>query len=266
MFPTPEILERFAAPLAALMQAAARWGPALPVAGLAALALLQALILPQRWWAKAAWVSAVVLCSAGAAALLHWHEQGGIAAASDRVGSETTALKKLWEQWDAISKSLPAPPGEPPAANFDSVDDAVASLSAKAATVDTQIAAFKASIKARSVDSATALKLADYLRQSGSYRVVVSCAPDDLEAYNYANQIAKILRSAGWDANGPEATAMDGKAMGISISVRNPASPDAARILMDAFSRYNIPYQTGIAENDAIPDATTVELYVAKKP
>jgi hypothetical protein len=54
--------------------------------------------------------------------------------------------------------------------------------------------------------------------------------------------------------------------MGISLYVRNPAAPDAAKILIDAFSRFNIPYQSAIAENDAIPDAATVELFVAKKP
>jgi hypothetical protein len=41
--------------------------------------------------------------------------------------------------------------------------------------------------------------------------------------------------------------------------------PEAARVLIDAFSRYNIPYQSGITPSDAIPDPATVELFVSRK-
>ena len=43
-------------------------------------------------------------------------------------------------------------------------------------------------------------------------------------------------------------------------------APSAAKILVDAFARFNIPYQSGIAADDNIPDTATVELFVAKKP
>jgi len=210
----------------------------------------------------------VALIGVGAASLLRWQQQSAATAAAEQDAAETSALQGLWSQWDTLSRSLPPPPGEGPAAAFDSVDDALASLSDKVASMADQITALKASTKGRSVDDQTAARLADYLRQYGSYRAVVSCAPSDLEAYTYANQLANILRSAGWEALGPEATTNpdEGAAMGISLYVRDPAAPEAAKILIDAFGRFNIPYQSGIAKSDAIPDPATVELYVAKKP
>ncbi|HZK91405.1 MAG TPA: hypothetical protein VFC56_14765 [Stellaceae bacterium] len=252
----------------ALIGEVTRWGPAMPVALLLAVAVFEAAILPRRLWAKGAWVLAVVLCGVGSAALLRWQQQAGNTATSDQLASETAALRGLWSQWDTLSRSLPPPADDGPAANFDSVDEALASLSAKVASIADQIAALKTGGKGRSVDAETAVRLADYLRQYGSYRAVVSCPPGDVEAYTYANQLANILRAAGWDANGPEATRTsgEGQAMGISLYVRNPAAPEAAKILIDAFGRYNIPYQSAIAENDAIPDQATVELYVADKP
>ena len=39
-----------------------------------------------------------------------------------------------------------------------------------------------------------------------------------------------------------------------------------ARILIDAFNRFNIPYQSGIAPSDAIPDPMTTEIFVSHKP
>jgi hypothetical protein len=95
----------------------------------------------------------------------------------------------------------------------------------------------------------------------------VSCVPNDVEAYGYANQLANILRAAGWDAHGPELSVVrpDAAAMGISVFVRDPRSPGAAKILLDAFTRFNIPFQSGIAASNAILDTATVELFVAKK-
>jgi len=55
--------------------------------------------------------------------------------------------------------------------------------------------------------------------------------------------------------------------MGVALYVRTGVgAPDAARLLVDAFTRFNIPYQSGIASNDAIPDPATVELFVGRKP
>jgi hypothetical protein len=249
-------------------EAAARWGPLVPLALVAAVALIEALALPRRIAAKGGWVLVVGACTALAFAGSLSQQRANRAAASDELAAETAALRGLWTEWDALSRSLPPPSGDSPAAAFDTVDDALASLSAKVASIEGQIAALKAGEKGRSVDDETAAKLADYLRQYGSYRAVVSCASGDLEAYTYANQLANILRAAGWDANGPEATTApgEGTAMGVSLYVRNPAAPEAAKILVDAFTRFNIPYQSGVAASDAIPDTATVELFVAKKP
>jgi hypothetical protein len=250
-----------------LIDEAVRGGPATAVALVVAVAVVEAVILPRRLWAKGAWVLAVALCGMGAVALLRWQQQAITAAGTDQLNAETAALRGLWSQWDVLSHSLPPPSGDVPAAKFDNVDDALASLSAKVASVGNQIAALKVGAKGRSVDAETAFKLADYLRPYGSYRAVVSCAPNDLEAYTYANQLANILRAAGWDANGPETTTTEERpAIGVSLYVRNPAAQDAAKLLVDAFSRFNIPFQSAVAESDAIPDQATVELHVAKKP
>jgi hypothetical protein len=245
-------------------------GPVIAVVLLFAVAAIEAVVLPPDRRIKATWLLVAVLVGGIAAALVRGQHQTAAKAAQQAAQSqtsETAALRGLWSQWDSLSAELPKPKGEAPASSFDSVDDALASLSAKVATVRGQLDELNARMRNRSVDPATAVKLADYLRQRGSYRAIVSCPPDDLEAYTYANQLANILRAAGWDANGPETTAAEeGPAMAISLYVRNPAAPDAAKVLIDAFAKFNIPYQSAIAENDAIPDPATVELYVAKKP
>jgi hypothetical protein len=264
VFLTSEILAR----LNWLSEEAARWRPALPVALMFAVALFEAVVLPRRLWAKGAWVLIVALCGLGAVALLRSEQQAERAQTADRLAAETTALRGLWSQWDTLSKTLPPPSGDSPAAAFDTVDDALASLSVKVVSVNEQIAALKAGGISRSIDADVATKLAEYLRQYGSYRVVVSCVPSDVEAYSYANQLVDILKAAGWDANGPETTAnaLEGPEMGVSIFIRDPSAPDAAKILLDAFSKFDIPHRSGISPSDAIPDAATVELFIAKKP
>ena len=44
------------------------------------------------------------------------------------------------------------------------------------------------------------------------------------------------------------------------------AAPNSAKALVDAFAKFNIPYQSGVIASEMIPDATTVELFVAPKP
>lgn len=268
MFRTSEILAR----IHELIAEALRLGPALPLAIVFALALIEAAVLPWRYWAKGVWLVAVVLVGTFAAMLLRWEQHSSGSAAADRLSarlaSESVVLHGLWSQWDDLSKSLPAPSGKEPAASFDTVDDALASLSAKAASVKEQVAALKAGETARAIEPATAAKLADYLRKYGAYRVVVSCVPGDVEAYNYATQLVDILKFAGWDAKGPEQTAnvVDGPAMGVTVLDRDPSAPDAAKILLDAFTQFDIPHAVGLTAEYAIPDSATAELFVAKKP
>jgi len=257
-----------------LTAVAAQYGSLAAVAIVLAVALVEALILPRRYWTKAVWGLGVVLCGVAAFVLLRMEQQASSGETAERLGrnaaSEIASLRGLWSQWDTLSKSLPQPSGESPAASFDTVDDAVASLSAKVAVIEDQIAALntKTANTSRLVDPATAAKLSDYLRSYGGQRVVVSCLPGDLEAYSYANQLVAIFKAAGWDAGGPETTvnAVDEPAIGVTILVRDPASPDAAKILVAAFDRFNIPHQPGIAADYAIPDTATVEVFVAKKP
>lgn len=268
MFPTPDML---LADLDWLLDEALRLGPVLPLAIVFAAALAEAIVLPQRWRTKGIAVLIVVLFGTGAGSLLRWeqHRSHSTVAgqAADREAAEIAALHGLWAQWDELSRTLP-PPSKEPASKFDSVDEAVASLSAKVAAMGEQVDAFKVGAVGRSIDASTAAKLSDYLHQYSGYRVVVSCVPGDLEAYTYANQLVMILKSAGWDASGPETTlnVTDKAAMGVMVLIRDPSAPDAAKILLDAFNQANIPHQPGISADDAIPDTATVELFVAKKP
>jgi hypothetical protein len=254
------------AQLTAWFEAAVRWGPALPVAVVFAIALIAAVVLPRRVWAKAAWVVAVMACGAFAGADMRLQQQQSQAASQTAAGDEIAALHGLWGQWDAVSRTLP-PASEASPESFDTIQDALVSLSIQVAQIDRQIAALRAQSKGRLIDDETAAKLADYLRQLGSFPVLVSCVPDDVEAYGYANQLVNLLRAAGWDAHGPEISAVPGAAaMGVSVFVRDPRSPGAAKLLLDAFTRFNIPFQSGIAASEAILDTATVELFVAKKP
>jgi len=146
---------------------------------------------------------------------------------------------------------------------------AIAPLNARVQDLEKQIRDLREKSRARAIDPDTGAKLAEYLRQLGSHRVVVSCVPDDVEAYGYATQIANLLRKAGWEALGPEATALFSEAptMGILVYVRaGDQPPEAAKILLDAFTRFNIPYQSGIMPTKVIPDPATVELFVGHKP
>jgi hypothetical protein len=122
--------------------------------------------------------------------------------------------------------------------------------------------------RGRTVSADTAAKFADYLRGYGTHRVVVSCAPDDLETYNYANRLVNILRAANWDAEGPEMTEIFGdlRAVGINLYVNADNHSDAVKILLDAFAKFNIPYQSRVTPSQAIPDPETVELFVAAMP
>lgn len=249
------------------LDAVVQWGPAIPVAIVFAIAVVEAVVLPRRVWAKGAWIAAVLACGALAGADLRLQWQRNQTAGQTAADNEIAALHGLWGQWDAVSRTLPPAKEEPPA-SFDTIEDALVSLSFQVAKIDRQIIALREQSKGRSVDTETAAKLTEYLRQFGSFPVVVSCVPDDVEAYGYANQLANILRAAGWDAHGPEISAVrpGAAAMGVSVFVRDPHAPGAAKTLLDAFIRFNIPFQSGIAASEAILDTATVELFVAKKP
>lgn len=122
--------------------------------------------------------------------------------------------------------------------------------------------------QSRTIAPEIADQFAAYLKQFGGRRVVVSCIPDDLEAYRYANQLVNVLRSGGWDATGPEVTKMFGdvRAPGVNVYVNRDDNSDTAKILLDGFAKFNVPYQTRVTPSGAIPDPQTVELFIGAQP
>ena len=236
--------------------AAQSWLPTIAVAVMTVLAFLAALAQAPRM-AKLYWLIAVLVCGALAIAVAAWQQS-----------RELAQLRDLSSHLGALARLLPGGPPASPEQTVDSLATSMYSLNSRINELQAQIETLRKKGKTRAIDSDTVTKLADYLRPFGSRRVVVSCVPDDVEAFTYANQIANVLRAAGWDAHGPETTAIfgDAPAMGIRLYVRSGVAPDAAKILLDAFTRFDIPFKSGTTSNDMIPDNTTVELFVSHKP
>jgi hypothetical protein len=240
------------------------WLPTAAVAVTAALGVLAAARQPWRP-ARKYWLLALVIAGALAIGASAWQQN----ASRQALGDEAARLHALRLRLDEIGGLLPGGPGGTPGETFDTVTSAIRALNARIEELETQIQVLREKTRSRTIDQTTAAKMADYLRQFGGRRVVVSCVPDDIEAFTYANQLANVLREAGWDALGPEKTTIFGEApaMGVRLFVRGGVlAPEAARFLIDAFTRFNIPYQSGIAPSDAIPDPATTELFVSHKP
>jgi len=121
--------------------------------------------------------------------------------------------------------------------------------------------------RARSIAQTSADDLAAHLSQLGSRRVIVSCIPDDLEAYRYANQLVNILKAAHWKVQGPQVTKIFGdvRSPGINVYVNGDDHSDTAQVLLDGFAKFNIPYQSRVTPSGAIPDTETIELFVGTK-
>jgi cell division protein FtsB len=240
------------------------WLPSVAVVAMTVVALVMAASAPALR-ARRLWLPAVMLLGAAAIGLTVWRQEAGRAA----LGAEAARVEALGARLDALARMLPAGPGRTPAETFDTVAAALHALNAKIKDLETQVAVLRQQARHRTIRPRTAADLAADLRRFGPHRVVVSCVPDDVEAFAYANQIANLLRAAGWQAPGPEATAIFGTApaMGVALYVKSGGTPpETARILEDAFTRFNIPYKPGVTPSDAIPDPATTELFVSHKP
>src|SRR5271166_2392309 len=138
-------------------------------------------------------------------------------------------------------------------------NDQTQKLALEVKSLAEELAKLKESARARSLDDQTATKLADYLRPYGSRKIVVSCVPNDVEAYHYATELANALKGASWDALGPQTTMIFGniRAMGINVYDTGSAGPDTAKILVDAFAKFGKaacrrPRQSTVAESNCL--------------
>jgi hypothetical protein len=234
------------------------------VAVMAALAFA-AVLGQRRRPARAYWMAGVLAAGAVALGISAWRQEVSRVAYRE----ESAQLRTIGARLDALGRMLPAGPGKTAGDTFDAAAAALRALNDKIKHLEGQIDALRQKTGERTIAAATVKEITDYLRGFGSHRVVVSVAPGDLEAYAYANQLANLLRAAGWDALGPETTTIFGVAprVGVQIFVQNGTTPPgAARILEDAFTRFNIPFKPGMTPSTALPDAATTELFVSHKP
>jgi hypothetical protein len=242
------------------------WVPVGAVLGMSALALLAARALPPGS-ARQVWVLGLVIAGVAAIALTAW--QAAVTRAA--LGREAARLAEIDARLDQLGKLLPEAPavaiGGNPEAAFDTVSDAIRSLHARIEDLQEQIRMAREASRHRRIDPETASRLAIYLRGLGPQRVVVSAVPGDAEAFTYANQLVNILREAGWDAHGPETTTIFGTPSYSGVLLFAPIGLAAKAVtgLSEAFTRFNIPYRSGIPPREAIPDPGTPALFVSGK-
>jgi hypothetical protein len=134
--------------------------------------------------------------------------------------------------------------------------------------LEDQIDTLKQSSKRRTISADTSGELVDYLRSFGTHQVMVSCSPGDIEAYHYATEIVDLLKSANWNAGGPETTTIFGdiKSMAINVYDNSDGRSDTMKILLAGLAKFGIPYQSRVPPSEALPDNGTVELFIATKP
>lgn len=236
------------------LSAAEWWVPTIAIA----VVTLVALAATRRRWAP---VVAVV----GALAVIATVWQQTTSGAAFR--EDTERLQEMVARLDQIGRLVPGDSETTPGDTVHTVAAGIAALNGRIKDLEAQVTAVQERYHERTIDDETAAKLEDYLHGFGSRRVVISCVPDNVEAYTYANRLTTVLRAAGWDAHGPETTKIFGTAPAIPISlyVHGEPATETAKILTDAFARFNIPYKSRIFPNETIPDTATVELFVASK-
>jgi hypothetical protein len=242
------------------------WLPIVAVLAMTVLGLLAATRRPPGL-ARRGWVLGILIIGIASIALTAWQESASHAA----LGREAARLAEIGNRLDQLGKSLPQTPGGNtdgnPTVTFDTVSDAIRSLNARIEDLQEQIRAARETYQRRHIEPETASQLAAYLRRLGSYRAVVSTIPGNAEAFTYANQLVNILREAGWDALGPETTTIFGTPSypGVTLFAPSGGDPKAVSGLIEAFTRFNIPYRSGIPPREAIADPGTVSLFVSGK-
>jgi hypothetical protein len=220
------------------------WLPTLLVILLTAVALTWASSPPVTTLGRRAWMAGLVV--AGSLAIAGTVRQARTAADEALAVAGTTTSSQP-------SHREPREPG-------------VAELTNKVKVLEDRVRLFEERREVRVITHDTAENLAAYLKQFGSHRVVVSCIPDNVEAYQYANQVVNVLRAAEWDAHGPEVTKIFGdvRALGINIYVNPDDHSDTVKALLDGFVKFNIPYQARVTPTQAIPDIEAVELFIGR--
>jgi len=243
-------------------QAGIGWLPTAAVLAMTALAVGEAVLLP-RPRPRLIRVGAIALCGAVALGATLWQRRS----VEFVLGSNTAQIQDFWSRLETLGKLAGVGPDATSDEIFDAASGTIRTLNNKVAALQVELDTLKKRYNTRAIEPEIAVQMADYLRRYGNHRVVVSCVPADVEAYTYANQIANILRAAGWDALGPETTAILGAGAGIGVNlyVHGAHSSDTARVLIAAFARFNIPYQNQVALNAAIPDPDTVELFIGAR-
>ena len=144
--------------------------------------------------------------------------------------------------------------------------DRTTELAAQVKSLQAAIATLKESTRFRSLGPDLASRLAAYLRPFGPRKVVVSSAANDIEAYRYATEIAAAIKEAGWDARGPEPTAIFGDVRAMGVNVYDSGSSDTAKALIAAMKQFAIPYQVRVPPSGETPATDAVELYIGSKP
>lgn len=213
------------------------WVPSALVILIAALGLTAAGSPPARRATRRLWLAAIFVCGSLAVAGTVWQAQEARSGASEAM----------------------APPGP---------GKKEAALAARVTALRHRLATLQRHRNARRIAPDTAAGLAAALKKSGSRQVVVSAIPGNVEAFDYATQLANVLRAAGWQARGPETTQAFGdiRAVGVNLFA-NPAAPsDTAKILTAAFEKFAIPYEPRVTPSGVVPDGDAVELFVGGLP
>lgn len=184
----------------------------------------------------------------------------GLLAVAGSVWQSRSAI----DEFASLSGTTASPWGSTEARNRPTISD----LTKQVKALEDRVRELQATKQARMITPETSEKMAAYLKPFGNHRVIVSSIPNHMEAYKYANQILNVFKTANWDAQGPEVTKIFGdiRAPGINIYVNGDGGSETVKILLDAFTKFNIPFQSRVVPSKAIPDTETVELFIGAQP